>query len=154
VDVVETSLFHELMSEYAGMSPDVSAMFCPIFLAAFLLRSIVFSVSSSAIVCQMFLHTSFFCITRVRRSHSLLYHHHFAHIRTRTRAPHIHPFPRAYLCICNSSPFLHIRQLRLSSPAVRSRYPRTRRAIAISLIAKQSTFFFSFFYFFFLYTSA
>jgi hypothetical protein len=35
-------------------------MFCPIFLAAFLLRSIVFSVSSSAIVCQMFLHTLFF----------------------------------------------------------------------------------------------
>jgi hypothetical protein len=74
--------------------------------------------------------------------------------RTRTRAPHIHPFPRAYLCICNSSPFLHIRQLQLSSPAVRSRYPCTRRAIALSLIAKQSTFFFLFFFFFFLYTSA
>jgi hypothetical protein len=137
------------------MSPDVSAMFCPIFLAAFFFRSIVFSVSSSAIVSQMFLHI-LFCITRVRRSRSLLYYHHFAHIRTRTRAPHIHPFPRAYLCICNSSPFLHIRQLQLPSPAVRSRYPRTRRAIVLSLIAKQSTFFFSLFFlfFFFLYTSA
>jgi hypothetical protein len=81
VGVVETSLFHELMSEYAGMSPDVSAMFCPILLATFLLRAIVFNVSSSAVVCHMFLHTPFFCITRVRRSRSLLYHHHFAHPR-------------------------------------------------------------------------
>jgi hypothetical protein len=74
------------------MSSDVSAMFCPILHAAFFLRSIVSSVSSSAIVCQMFLHTHF------------LHHQSAAHTHTRAA----YPSPRSYLRIFNSSPFLHI----------------------------------------------